>query len=329
MKKILFVILVITVVTVGVPFFVVKNFEEPKENTNSKDAEKIEDETISVYIANEDRVEDMNLNQYLKEVVAAEMPAEFHTEALRAQAIAARTYLINRVRAYQNSQIPEQHKGAYICTDPTHCKAWIGEQKRRELWGEDKADEYWQKISDAVESTGNLIATYDGEPISAVFHSTSSGFTENAKDVWGGNVQYLVSVKSEGDELSPKYNSERIMSIEEFKKIAEQNIEGVNWDNYIIGKIQRSSAGGIISLDVGGIAVKGSDFRFMYGLRSTNIEIEVTDTQVKMSVKGYGHGVGMSQYGANYLANQGKNYEEILKTYYSGIEISECKSING
>ena len=114
---------------------------------------------------------------------------------------------------------------------------------------------------------------------------------------------------------------------DEFKKIAEENIEGVNWDNYLIGEITRSDAGGIISLDVGGILVKGTDFRFMYDLRSTNIEIEQTETQIKMSVQGYGHGVGMSQYGANYLASVGKNYEDILKTYYTGVEISESDDI--
>ncbi len=323
MKKILMVILVIVFVTAGIPFLIISSFVS--ENKTEEEQEGTI-ETISVYIAEEDRVEDMNVNQYLKEVVAAEMPAEFYPEALRAQAIAARTYLVNRINAYKNSQIPEEHKGAYICTEATHCKAWISEEKRREMWGADKADEYWGKISDAVESTGRLIVTYNDQPISAVFHSTSSGFTENAKDVWGGDVDYLVSVKSEGDEQSPRYQDEKNYTIDEFKKIAEEKIEGVNWDNYIIGDIKRSDAGGIISIDVGGIAVKGTDFRFMYDLRSTNIQIEQTDNNIKLSTKGYGHGVGMSQYGANYLASIGKNYEDILKTYYTGVKISECES---
>lgn len=321
MKKIFMIILIIIFVTAGIPFLITCSFK-PKEEERTQE-EKIE--TISVYIAEEDRVEEMNVNQYLKEVVSAEMPAEFYPEALRAQAIAARTYLVNRINAYKKSEIPMEHKGAYMCTDAKHCKAWISEEKRRELWGADKADEYWKKISDAVDSTGKLIITYNNEPISAVFHSTSSGFTENSKDVWGGNVDYLVSVKSEGEEKSPRYRDEKVFTVDEFKKIAEEKIEGVNWDNYIIGDIKRSDAGGIITIDVGGIAVKGTDFRFMYGLRSTNVQIEQNEDSIKMDTKGYGHGVGMSQYGANYLASIGKNYEDILKTYYTGVQISECK----
>lgn len=325
MKKIILTLIIIFASMTVIPFLIVMNFSEykkpQKENTKLPD-------TVSVYVKEEDKVYDMNMTQYLKEVVSAEMPAEFNREALRAQAIAARTYLINRMRAYQKSEIPPEHKGAYICTDATHCKAWISEEKRRELWGKDKADEYWDKISDAVESTGKLILTYNNEPISAVFHSTSSGFTENAKDVWGGEAAYLVSVKSEGDTQSPKYSSEKEISIEEFKKTAEENIAGVNWENPLIGDISRSDAGGIMTITVGGVVVKGTDFRFMYDLRSTNIEFEITDSTVKMKVLGYGHGVGMSQYGANYLAEHGKNFEDILKTYYTGVELCEYDSLS-
>lgn len=325
MKKIILTLIIIFASMTVIPFLIVMNFSEYKkpqeENTKLPD-------TVSVYVKEEDRVYDMNMTQYLKEVVSAEMPAEFNREALRAQAIAARTYLINRMRAYQKSEIPPEHKGAYICTDATHCKAWISEEKRRELWGKDKADEYWDKISDAVESTGKLILTYNNEPISAVFHSTSSGFTENAKDVWGGEAAYLVSVKSEGDTQSPKYSSEKEITIEEFKKTAEENIAGVNWENPLIGDIARSDAGGIMTITVGGVVVKGTDFRFMYDLRSTNIEFEITDSTVKMKVLGYGHGVGMSQYGANYLAEHGKNFEDILKTYYTGVELCEYDSLS-
>lgn len=325
MKKIILTLIIIFASMTVIPFLIVINFSEYKkpqeENTKLPD-------TVSVYVKEEDKVYDMNMTQYLKEVVSAEMPAEFNSEALRAQAIAARTYLINRMRAYQKSEIPPEHKGAYICTDATHCKAWISEEKRRELWGKDKADEYWDKISDAVESTGKLILTYNSEPISAVFHSTSSGFTENAKDVWGGEAPYLVSVKSEGDAQSPKYNSEKEMPIEEFKKTAEENIAGVNWENPLIGDINRSDAGGIMTITVGGVVIKGTDFRFMYDLRSTNIEFEITDSIIKMKVSGYGHGVGMSQYGANYLAEHGKNFEDILKTYYTGVELCEYDSLS-
>lgn len=305
-------------ISAGIPFLIVKSLSDYKKND--------ETENISVYIKSEDKVCDMEVEQYIKEVTAAEMPAEFELEALKAQAVAARTYLTNRVRVYKKNQPPEEHKGALICTDSTHCKAWISEEKKKEQWGND-FKKNWEKISEAVDSTKNLIITYNSQPISAVFHSTSSGTTENAKDVWGGDVGYLVSVKSEGDLKSPKFNSEAEFSLEDFKKIAQENIKDVNWENGLVSNIVRSDAGGIKTLSVGGVDVKGSDFRFMYGLRSTNIEIEFLENSIKMYVKGYGHGVGMSQYGANYLAQEGKNFEEILKTYYSGVEIEEYNSI--
>ncbi len=305
-------------ITAGIPFLIVKSLSDYKRVDKP--------ETVSVYIKSEDKVCDMEVEQYIKEVTAAEMPAEFELEALKAQAVAARTYLTNRVRVYKETQSPAEHKDAMICTDSTHCKAWVSEEKKKEQWGND-FKKNWNKISKAVDSTKDLIITYNSQPISAVFHSTSSGTTENAKDVWGGDVGYLVSVKSEGDLKSPKFNSEAEFSLEEFKKIAQEKIEGVKWENGLIDNVIRSDAGGIKTLSVGGVSVKGTDFRFMYGLRSTNIEIEVLENSIKMYVKGYGHGVGMSQYGANYLAQEGKKFEEILKTYYSGVEITKYESL--
>lgn len=284
----------------------------------SADSEKI----VSVYIAQEDKVTDMKESQYLKEVVSAEMPAGFEFEALKAQAVAARSYLVSRQNAYKISGPPEEHKGADICTDPTHCKAWISEEKRRESWGAD-ADKNWDKISRAVEETNGEVITYNKEVISAVFHSTSSGKTESSKDVWGGERPYLVSVESYGDTLSPKYKSEKEMSLGEFKKIAEENIDGVDFSKGITGNIARSDAGGILTIEIGGVKVKGTVLRKIYDLRSTNIEITIDGDRVKFDVKGFGHGVGMSQYGANYLASQGKDYKEILKTYYTGVEIEK------
>ncbi|MBQ3037645.1 MAG: stage II sporulation protein D, partial [Clostridia bacterium] len=310
-------ILLISFLTVALPFLLVKNFSKHVSPINSQTKK------LSVYVHDEDKVVEMSVNQYLREVVAAEMPAEFNVEALRAQAIAARTYLVNRINYYESAGTPAEHKGAYTCTDATHCKAWISEKKRKELWGKEKSNEYWKKISDAVDSTGNLIITYNNEPISAVFHSTSSGYTESAKDVWGGDAQYLKSVRSEGEEKSPKYNSQKIYTREEFNKIATEKIPGVTFANYTFGNITRSEAGGILTIDIGGVNVKGTDFRFIFDLQSTNVAIQESDDEIVFNVVGYGHGVGMSQYGANHLASEGKNYEDILKTYYSGVSISE------
>ena len=248
------------------------------------------------------------------------MPADFEEEALKAQAVAARTYLYSHIAEKDKGNIAESHNGAAICTDSTHCQAYISEDKRRESWGAG-AEENWNKISTAVDETTGQIMTYNDEIISAVFHSTSSGITESAVDVWGADVPYLQSVASTGDEESPKYHSELTLSEQEFKNIAEEKIDGVDWNNGLVSNINRSNAGGIVTLDVGGVNIKGTEFRNIFSLRSANVEISQENGNIKMSVKGFGHGVGMSQYGADYLARQGKTYEEILKTYYTGVEI--------
>lgn len=280
-----------------------------------------DEDTISVYIKAEDKVVDMKIGEYLKGVVAAEMPADFEIEALKAQAVAARSYMLAREENYKKNGAPEEHKGAYSCTDFNHCKAWISETDRKAAWEADKRESNWKKICDAVDSTKGVVMTYNGQYVNAVFHSTSSGKTERSADVWGGDVAYLQSVDSPGDSYSPKYNSNVTLSIDEFKQKAAGKIENLDWGKGIVGEIVRSDAGGIKTIIIGGVEVKGTLMRTTFDLRSTNVEIEVTDTEVKMNVKGYGHGVGMSQYGANYLATQGKNYEEILKTYYTGIDI--------
>lgn len=316
MKKLLMIMAAVAVLTAIIPLLFLIKYgkyapEPPKE-----------EETISVYIKDEDRVEVMNKNQYLKEVVSAEMPATFEIEALKAQAVAARSYFEARQNAYKISGKPDAHKGADICTDFTHCKAWISEEKRRQSWGSD-ADELWGKISRAVDETDGEVITYNDEIISAVFHSTSSGKTENSKDVWGGDKPYLVSVDSPGDKESPKYKSEKVMKIAEFEEVVKKNVENVDFSKELIGEIKRSNAGGVLSISVGGIGIKGTKLREILGLRSTNFEVKTDEKNITFDVKGYGHGVGMSQYGANYLASQGKDYKEILKTYYTGVEIKK------
>lgn len=282
-----------------------------------------DDDTISVYIKAEDKVVDMKIGEYLKGVVSAEMPADFEKEALKAQAVAARSYLYARIKEYEKSGTPEEHKGAQTCTDPAHCKAWISEEARKNAWDADKREANWEKITQAVDDTKGMIATYNGECIKAFFHSTSSGKTERSADVWGGDLPYLQSVDSPGDLQSPKYAGECTIAIDEFKKKAEENISGINWEAGIIGEIQRSGAGGIMTIVVGGVQIKGTQLRTIYDLKSTNAEINVTDTEIHITTKGYGHGVGMSQYGANYFAQQGMDYEQILKTYYTGIEVTK------
>lgn len=318
MKKILIIICFFIFIMLFIPYITVK-IASPKNENVSGPAE-----SISVYISDSGDVIDMDFEEYIKGVVASEMPASFHEEALKAQAVAARSYTLRRMQIYEQSGTPEEHNGALTCDNPAHCKAYSSDEKLRSVWG-DKFDEYNKKISACVEATRSVIMTYNGEIVNAVFHSTSSGNTESAKDVWGGDVAYLVSVKSEGDTLSPRYEDEVSFTIDEYKQKVSDAYADAAWDGEgeIIQDIIRSDAGGIISLKTGGITIKGSDFRTLFGLRSTNAEFLYSPDKITIHTKGYGHGVGMSQYGANYLAQTGMSYEQILKSYYSGVEITD------
>lgn len=324
MRKILLFVLFFVLIILFIPYIVVILLS-PKEDTSAPDEAL---STITAYSAETGSVSEVDFGEYLNGVVAAEMPASFEPEALKAQAVAARSYIIRRMQAYEQDGIPPEHNGAMTCDNPAHCKAHISEQKLRELWGE-RYDEYMSKISQCVESTKGLVMTYDGEVVNAVFHSTSSGNTENAKDVWGGDVAYLVSVKSEGDELSPKFDGEMVVSRDEFKDKIRKVYPEAKWEDEkeLVESIARSDAGGIISLVTGGVKMKGTELRTLFSLKSANVEFSYDDESVIMTTKGNGHGVGMSQYGANYLASTGMGYEDILKTYYTGVDVVRYDSI--
>ena len=170
-----------------------------------------------------------------------------------------------------------------------------------------------------------IVDLYNGEIISALFHSTSSGNTESAADVWGKEIPYLVSVKSEGEEASPRFTSSMSVTLEEFCQKAQENIEGTNFEGELFSDIVRSDAGGIITMKIGKVEIRGTLLRSIYNLRSTNVEIINDGKNITFNVKGNGHGVGMSQYGANHLAAAGYNYKDILTHYYSGVEIKSIK----
>lgn len=314
MRRLAIFLFLIVLISVGIPSLYIAKFGVYKKPTPETE------ELIKLYIKDEDRVAEVSKGQYLREVVAAEMPASFEPEALKAQAVAARTYLQSRMNAYDEASPPQEHKGADICTDSSHCKAWISEEKRRTLWG-DEADANWAKINKAVSETEGEVVLYNGNIISAVFHSTSSGRTESSKDVWGGERPYLVSVESPGEEVAPNFKTEKSISLNDFKQIVFAELEGASEDFSPVGEIARSDAGGIITAEIYGVKISGTRLRNLFDLKSANITISITENDVHFAVKGYGHGVGMSQYGANAMAKNGKNYVEILTHYYSGTTV--------
>ncbi len=294
-------------------FFIMNIHNAPQKGESEMKSSR----EISVFFTDENKVKTMPLEEYLCGVVSAEMPAEFEKEALRAQAVAARSYAIYRIKNQSGD-----HPDAAVCTDFAHCKAYKTKEEAQSQWKE-KAQLYTEKIADAVNSTSGEVITYKGEVALAVFHSQSGGGrTENSADVWGGDVPYLVSVESHGEENAPNFYSSVVVSFDEFKeKILSENKNAVVESPDDIGDIQISEGGSVKSIIIGGESFKGKDIRTMFNLRSSCFKINADEKSVSFEVTGYGHGVGMSQYGANTMAKEGFNYKQILTHYYSGTEI--------
>ena len=287
------------------------NFSEYKPTLSFK--------SITVYNSKTDKVMEMDLEEYLCGVLAAEMPVSFPYEALKAQAVAARTYIVKRC---ENAAPSDAHKGAMMCTSSAHCNAWLSKDERMAKWDKSEAPGNWNKIVSAVNDTSGEIMTYDGAPITAVFYAISSGKTENAEDVWGGDVPYLQSAESPHDTQAPGYSSAASFSTEEFKSIilssgksADLSASPKNWYK----NENRSEGGAVLDCMIGGAVFKGTEIRSLFSLRSHNYTLSYNNGTFTFNVKGYGHGVGMSQWGAKYYAEEGKNYKDILKIYYSGI----------
>lgn len=310
MKKaaaiIIFFLLIAFLLPTAVHFIVTKN----DKRGSGKDA------SISVYFKESGKIKNVSLEEYLVGVVGGEMPAEFESEALKAQAVAARSYIL-----YKAEKQNADHPNAAVCTDSTHCKAYKDIETLKKLWG-DKADKYEKKIKNAVNSTRGEVLTYDGNYCMTVFHSQAGGGrTENSADVWGGNVSYLVSVESHGEEKAPNFNSTAEIPFSEFReKINEMGADVKTASD--IGKSVRSDGGGVQTIIIGKKEFKGGEIRSAFSLRSTCFTINANDETVTFNVSGYGHGVGMSQYGANQMAKEGKGYKEILSHYYTDTKLS-------
>ena len=265
-------------------------------------------------------VQEMTMEAYLAGVIRAEMPASFEEEALKAQAVAARTYTVHKMSGGGSAN----HSDADACDDITCCKAYLGEEAAAKKWGM-AAAVYEEKIRKAVALTDGEVILYEDEPVLAVFHSSSAGATRPAGEVWQKDLPYLQSVPSpENAESVPEYHSEMRFSLTEFKECflshypaADLSGPPANW----FTNIRQTETGSVLSLQVGGESVSGTQLRSLLGLRSAAFTIDFSKTDVIFSVTGYGHGVGMSQYGANVLAQEGKTYREILAHYYVGTTI--------
>lgn len=274
--------------------------------------------TVKVLHKDTGEVESLGMDEYLYGVVSAEMPANYELEALKAQAIVARTYTVYKI--YKGSK----HAEADICDDSTCCQAWISKQERFERWNENERESNWKKITTAVDGTSGKIVTYNGEPINAFFHSNSGGTTETVSNVWGGtDYPYLQSVETVGEDGYSQYNSEVSISKEELVQKLKEKYPEIEIDFNLedaIKILEYTESGRVRTIQFGNTNISGVEARTIFGLKSAKFNIQVGE-QVTFSVLGYGHGVGLSQTGADAMAKVGSTAEQIINHYYTDIKI--------
>ena len=335
MKKVYIVLFMLIFCTFAIPIIFTKNTvsgkiandtNETTENTTEEiqmiDYNYKQYDTIKLLHADTGEIEELPLDTYLLGVVSAEMPANFEQEALNAQALVARTYTI-----YSIVHSGGKHGEADICDDSGCCQAWISKEDRMARWDEAQREDNWRKIEIAVNTTAGKIITYNGEVIDAFFHSNSGGTTEAPVNVWGGtNYPYLQSVETAGEDAYSQYSSEVVLTKEEFqnKILAKHSDFTIDYSQTdCIQILEYTESGRIKTIKIGNLNLSGVEVRTLLGLKSANFEVSLDGDNIKFSVKGYGHGVGMSQTGADSMAKQGSNYEEIVKHFYTGVEITK------
>lgn len=272
--------------------------------------------SIPVYRTADRQVEDIPLEEYVIGVVASEMPADFEIEALKAQALAARTYIVRQMVSDQAVQSP---KGSLV-DDTQMFQVYKSKSELRRIW---KDDYDWKikKVTQAVASTQGKILTYDHKPIDASFFSTSNGYTENAGAYWTSDIPYLKSVKSAWDKQSPKFLNHKTFTVAEFETKLGVSLDG----SANVGNITKRTPGKRVATAViNGKKLDGRDIREKLDLKSADFDWKRKGNQIIITTRGFGHGVGMSQYGAHYMAKDGKKAEDIVKYYYKGTAVSNA-----
>lgn len=338
MKKILIYLLSFILICFVIPAILTKRTVNTisQENTNIENQQSQQDKeneqnyqyskygTITLLHKKTGNTEQVNIDDYLCNVVSAEMPADFEIEALKAQAIVARTYTIYKI-------LNKKHENADICDDSTCCQAWISKEDRLARWEESKRENNWQKINDCINSTKGKIITYNNQPINAFFHSNSGGVTEIPVNVWGGTgYPYLQSVETSGEDAYNQYASEVTFTQEELINKLKQKYSDISIDfsnENEIKILEYTESTRVKTVKFGNHEISGVEARTLLGLKSTNFEITKDGDNIKFSVKGYGHGVGMSQTGADSMAKQGSTAEDIIRHFYAGVEIKFVNEI--
>lgn len=321
MKRILWVSVLLAMAGILMPALFLQGGAAQARNTEAKAQASprasayapAKDSDTKFTVANGDGADTVTMAEYLPHAVAAEMPADFAPEALKAQAVAARTYVL-----YCTTHENPKHPQAAVCKDSSCCLAYADDEQLKKNWG-DSFETNMAAIQKAVSETDGQILTYSEEPILASFHSSSAGKTEDGAALWG-NVPYLKSVSSpESEKDVPDFVTTVEVSLENFKETvlgykpdAQFGDDAAGW----IGQPVLDSSGRVQNIPAGGMTLSGAEMRKLFALRSTCFTLEYKDGKFIFTVKGYGHGLGMSQYGANVMAKNGFSYAEILAHYY-------------
>lgn len=297
------------------------------ENTQKQEEYNYEKyKTIKLLHSENMQIEELNIDEYLYGVVSSEMPANFELEALKAQAVVARTYTI-----YQIIHNYDKHQDADICDNYSCCQAWISKEERLSKWNSEEAESNWNKIVQAVNETKGKIVTYNKQPINAFFHANSGGVTESSLNIWSEiDYPYLKSVETSGEEGYTQYASKVILNQQEVLKKIQTKYEDciIDFEQQDSIKIlENTSSGRVKTIKFGNKEIAGTEARTLFGLKSTNFAVAIDGDNIIFSVTGYGHGVGMSQTGADSLAKQGLKYEEIIKHFYTNVEIIDVNSL--
>lgn len=317
-RRLGFAVLILSFILVGLPAILVRGCD-----WKAQPSRKGKETLVKLQLA-EGNVITLPLEEYLIGVVAAEMPASFHEEALKAQAVAARTYALRRLLLEKPDG---DHPGAHLCADSTHCQAWISTAEMRKRWGIIHFRYYYNKVCAAVRETEGEVLVYEDELIDPVYHSSCGGRgTEDARDVWGEDVPYLKRVSCTFDppqRQEPVTSRYRLADLVSRLGLSGEAVPAAAGTSSFIRVKERTAGGRVKTVLVGTRTYQGTELRKALGLHSTDFTVEVSGGEVTFRTRGYGHAVGMCQYGAEGLAQKGVPYDKILTYYYRGVSLKK------
>ncbi|WP_053373787.1 stage II sporulation protein D [Paenibacillus sp. FJAT-27812] len=309
-----------------------KGVDQPRQTAKPSSSETSQTETSSaldhvtvrVYVTKDKRIEKVPLETYVRGVVAAEMPIDFELEALKAQAIAARTYMVRRIVQGNDSGVPVE--GADV-TDTIEHQVYIPLAELARKWPKNEQKKNMGKLNEVIAQTKGKIITYKGEPIEASFFSTSNGYTENSEDYWNQEIPYLRSVASPWDEaISPRYKETVKLSLNDF--YSKLGVRKKGSAKPSIRVVEKTEGNRISKIIIGETAFTGREVREALGLASSQFTWSIKGSAITITTYGYGHGVGMSQWGANGMAKTGASAEDILEHYYSSVQVEQASKLS-